>query len=198
MRKISDILALLIFVSGVLAAQTGTNMEKIYGLVEKSAAEIIPAGMPKESRLYIEYSSPENYSLLKNSLIGKAGVLAKVSPQKENSDFILTYTVEEAKVKYSDSFTKSFLGRSYVERETSLKGFAGLNKPGAPVVSARFAYSEKDTVEYGLLKDMGSSAYPYTNPEIPSESFFSSLWEPVIAIGVAVTTIYLLFKVRSK
>jgi hypothetical protein len=183
---------------GFISGQTKTNIEKIYSLVEKSVKDIVPSKAQKESKVYVEYSSPENYSLLKNSLIEKTAAIAKVNPKKENSDYILTYTVEEAKVKYGESFTKNFLGRNYTEREITLKGFAGINKPAENVTTGHFAYSEKDTVEYSALKDMGNPAYPFTNPEIPSESFFSTIWEPVIAIGVAVTTIYLLFTVRSK
>lgn len=198
MGKLFNIFTLVLVMCGFISGQTKTNIEKIYGLVEKSVRDIVPSKAQKESKVYIEYSSPENFSLLKNSLIEKTGSVAKVNPKKENSDYILTYTVEEAKVKYGESFTKNFLGRNYIEREITLKGFAGINKPAENVTTAHFAYSEKDTVEYSTLKDMGNAAYPFTNPEIPSESFFSSIWEPVIAIGVAVTTIYLLFTVRSK
>jgi hypothetical protein len=198
MGRIFNILTLVLLMCGFIAGQTKTNIEMFYGLVEKSVAAVVPVKAKKESRVYVEYSSPENFLLLKGSLIEKTGAAAKVSPKKEDSDYIFTYTVEEAKVKYGESFTKSFLGRSYVEREVSLKGFAGINKPNENVTTGRFAYSEKDTVEYSTLKELGNPAYPFASPEIPPESFFSSIWEPAIAIGVAVTTIYLLFTVRSK
>lgn len=198
MGKFFNIFTFVLVTCGFLSGQTKSNIEKIYGLVEKSVADVVPAKAQKESRVYVEYSSPESFAILKNSLIEKAGAVAKVNAKKENSDFIFTYTVEDARVKYGESFTKSFLGRSYVEREFTLKGFSGINKPNENVITGRFAYSEKDTVEYSSLKEMGNPAYPFTSPEIPSESFFSGIWEPVIAIGVAVTTIYLLFTVRSK
>ena len=198
MRKLFYIGLLTFIISGVIHSQTKTNAEKYYSLIEKSVSAVIGGKVQKESKVFIEPVMPERFQLLKNSLIEKTAKAALVNPQKENSDYIFTYTVEDAKVIYGETFTKSFLGRNYVEREVSLKGFAGIHKPTENVTAGRFDYSEKDTVEYRSLKELGNSAYPFTNPEIPSEPFFSSVWEPVIAIGVAITTVYLLFTVRSK
>ena len=198
MVKFFNILIIVFTMLGSVYSQPKTNIEQVYGLIEKSVTGILTGKVEKKDKVYVEFSSPDSYSILKSSLIEKTGASASVNPQKENSGFVLTYTIEEARIKYSDPFTQSFLGRNYVEREVTLKGFSALNRPAEPVTIGRFSYSEKDTVEYRQLKELANTAYPFTNPEIPQEPFFSSILEPVIAVGVAVTTIYLLFTVRSK
>ncbi len=198
MRKIFCITLFTLILTGLIRCQTKTNTEKYYDLVEKSVSAVMNGKVQKESRVCVESAMPERYQLLKSSLLEKIAKSAKLILQKENSDFVFIYSVEDARVTYGETFTKSFLGRNYVEREVTLKGFAGMNKPADIITAGRFEFSEKDTVEYGSLKDLGNSAYPFTNPEIPTEPFFSSIWEPVIAIGVAITTVYLLFTVRSK
>lgn len=192
------LLILALLISGISPAQDKTNLEVIKGLIGKSVDALIPAEFKKENKVFLSYSSPESYSFLKNMVIEKGGSSIGFNPQAEGSDYIFSYALEDVKVKYSDCFTKSFLGRNYVEREVVLTGLAGFNPAGGSVSSARFTHSAKDTVEYGGLKELASPAYPFTNPEIPDEPFFSSILEPVIAVGVAVTTIYLLFTVRSK
>lgn len=198
MRKIFYIFLLSLILSDYCISQTKTNLEKFYSLVEQSVNGVTSGKVNRESKVFIDASSPEGFQLLKSSLIEKAGLVVKVNPQKDNSDYILTYTIEDAKIKYGDAFTQSFLGRNYVERIVSLKGFAGIQKPAENISTNHFEYTEKDTVEYQGLKELGNPAYPFTNPEIPSEPFLSSIWEPIIAVGVAVTTVYLLFTVRSK
>lgn len=198
MRKFLFILLFLNVFTGCLFCQVKTNAEKFYGLIEKSVSAVLNGKVKNDSRVFVDFSLPERFQLLKSSLLEKTSSFVMVNPQKDNSDFILTYSIEDAKVRYGDTFTKSFLGRNYVEREVALKGFANLNKPSENISTNRFEYAERDTVEYAGLRELGSPAYPFTNPEIPAEPFFSSIWEPIIAIGVAVTTVYLLFTVRSK
>lgn len=199
MRPIYKIALLIIFTSGAITAQAPANLDKFYSLVDKSAAEIIQSKAKKENKVYIEFTSPAELAILKNSLIEKASLYSAVVQQKEKSDFVFNYTVVEARVKYGECFTKSFLGRNYVEREVTLKGFAGINnRMDDSFGSGSFEHSVKDTVEYGQIKELGNPSYPFTNPEAPAEPFFSSILEPFIAIGVAVTTVYLLFTVRSK
>jgi len=198
MCKSFYIFILGLMLCGRIDAQPKTNMEIFYGLIDKSVTELLKGNVTKDNNIYIEFSSPENYEILKSSLIEKAGAYTHITQQKEKSDYVLSYSVEDAKVKYSDAFTQSFLGRNYVERDFSLKGFTGLNKINGAVAGRHFEYSEKDTVELSGLKDLGNQAHPFANPDIPSETFFSSIIGPVAAIGAAITTIYLLFTVRSK
>jgi hypothetical protein len=198
MIGIRNILFLLILFSISLYAQSVSNIEKFYTLIEKSVQETVPAAAHKESRIYIDFTSPADAAILKNSVIEKTGKLSKVISQKEGADFILTFAVEEARVKYGECFTKSFLGRNYAEREVYLKGFTGLSKPNDNISAGRFEKLIKDTVEFAGMKELGNPSYPFTNPQLPAEPFFSSILEPIIAIGAAVTTVYLLFTVRSK
>jgi len=198
MGKFFNITLILCLTAAMILGQTKKNVEKVYELIEKSVTELTSGKVQKENKIFIDFDSPEGFSILKNSLIEKTGAVAKIAPKKEEAEYILAYTVEDAAVKYSETFTKSFLGASFVEREVSLKGFGGLNKQNESVSTGHFSHSIKDTVAYKELKELGNQAYPFSNPEIPPEPFFASIWEPLIVVAVAVTTVYLLFTVRSK
>ena len=59
-------------------------------------------------------------------------------------------------------------------------------------------YDKSDTVLFDEIKSLSNSSLPFTKGEAPAEPFFASLWEPVIAVGTAIVTIFLFFTIRSK
>ena len=60
-----------------------------------------------------------------------------------------------------------------------------------------FSLSEEDRVPFSDIVKIENRALPFTQGRIPDEPLFSSLLEPIIAIGTTVVTVFLLFSVRS-
>ena len=61
-----------------------------------------------------------------------------------------------------------------------------------------FKLTVVDTVNVENVQELENRSYPFTQGELPPEPFFSSLLEPIVAIGAAATVIILFFSVRSK
>jgi len=66
------------------------------------------------------------------------------------------------------------------------------------VVVKNFKFNYIDTVDANKIKNIEDPAIPFTQAALPAEPFFSSIYEPVIAVGAAALTVILFFTVRSK
>jgi hypothetical protein len=83
-----------------------------------------------------------------------------------------------------------------MQRKIDLSGSYSISKE--TVISERFDYAYIDTVSVDDAKAIENPSFPFTQAEIPSEPFFSSLLEPAIAIGSAALAVILFFTIRSK
>ena len=61
-----------------------------------------------------------------------------------------------------------------------------------------FKITAIDTINVENVEYVENRSYPFTRGDLPTEPFFSSILEPVIAIGAAAVVIVLFFSVRSK
>lgn len=186
-------LFILFLFTFVLEAQTQTNLEKFFGLVDESAEEII--GKLKLTEMpSLNFYSPDEYSLLKNRVL-KAFKESSVS--NESGSYKLNYQIVNASVEYPEIFRAGFLGRFLVNRKVNLNVDYTLEKGGEIVKTGSFVKSVVDTVEYERVNSLENFSVSFTRGQLPPEPLFSGLIEPVVAIGTAVVAVYLLFTVRG-
>jgi hypothetical protein len=198
--KISGFLILLVFSFSFsfTVAQTKTNLEIFYGLVDSSVAKIDQNINSKD--LKVTFSTGDYYRLFQNQVIAdfvKLGrnILSdsiKTSPGFET----INYSIDNANVKYGDMERNGLLGDFVMQRKIDLSGSYSISKE--TVISERFDYVYIDTVSVDDAKAIENPSFPFTQAEIPSEPFFSSLLEPAIAIGSAALAVILFFTIRSK
>jgi hypothetical protein len=198
--KISGFLILLVFSFSFsfTVAQTKTNLEIFYGLVDSSVAKIDQNINSKD--LKVTFSTGDYYRLFQNQVIAdfvKLGrnILSdsiKTSPGFET----INYSIDNANVKYGDMERNGLLGDFVMQRKIDLSGSYSISKE--TVISERFDYAYIDTVSVDDAKAIENPSFPFTQAEIPSEPFFSSLLEPAIAIGSAALAVILFFTIRSK
>jgi hypothetical protein len=198
--KISGFLILLVFSFSFsfTVAQTKTNLEIFYGLVDSSVAKIDQNINSKD--LKVTFSTGDYYRLFQNQVIAdfvKLGrnILSdsiKTSPGFET----INYFIDNANVKYGDMERNGLLGDFVMQRKIDLSGSYSISKE--TVISERFDYAYIDTVSVDDAKAIENPSFPFTQAEIPSEPFFSSLLEPAIAIGSAALAVILFFTIRSK
>ena len=105
-------------------------------------------------------------------------------------------TAEEKFVLSTIFFFLSSVPVLYTNRNVTLSGNYSVNQPEVSVRNFRYSYS--DTVNANMIKKIENPAFPFTQASIPAEPFFSSIYEPVIAVGAAALTVILFFTVRSK
>ena len=198
--KICGFLILLVFSFSFsfTVAQTKTNLEIFYGLVDSSVAKINQNINSKD--LKVTFSTGDYYRLFQNQVIAdfvKLGrnILSdsiKTSPGFET----INYSIDNANVKYGDMERNGLLGDFVMQRKIDLSGSYSISKE--TVISERFDYAYIDTVSVDDAKAIENPSFPFTQAEIPSEPFFPSLLEPAIAIGSAALAVILFFTIRSK
>ncbi len=176
-------------------AQPKSNLEIFLIQIDSVGMQIQNSIKDQNAEIKISFLSSPEYSILENRLTSyfiKSGF--KIS-NNSNSDEVLEFIITEASVKYSDAFRDGLFGDFLVERNIYLKGnfiISGKN------ITTDFSYNFADTVGYERLKEIENRAYHFTQNSHPSEPFFSSLIEPVIAIGAAATAVILFFTIRTK
>ena len=198
--KISGFLFLLIFpFSFTLSdAQTKTNLEIFYSLVDSSVAKINQNINSKN--LKVTFSTGDYYRLFQNQVIAdfvKLGRTVLSDSTKLSSDFeTINYSIDNANVKYGDMERNGLLGDFVMQRKIELSGSYSISKE--TVSSERYDFAYTDTVSVDNAKAIENPSFPFTQAEIPSEPFFSGLFEPAIAIGSAALAVILFFTIRSK
>ena len=104
--------------------------------------------------------------------------------------------MEDAGLEYGEIDRDGWFGDYYVPRTLFIKGNY-LNTSSNKGLQ-QFFITAIDTVKVEELELLENNSFPFTEGNIPAEPFLSSVWEPIIAIGVAAAAIILFFTVRSK
>jgi len=146
----------------------------------------------------IVFTGPDDYSVLRERAVnhflanGANIVVNNSIPNK------IYYNLELANIKYNEVFKDGLFGIYLVEREANVKGMFNSSKDGKLIKGSEFEFNAVDTVFYSNISNLENIAYSFTQAELPDEPFFSSTFEPVIAIGTAAVAVYLFFNIRSK
>ncbi|HET54786.1 MAG TPA: hypothetical protein ENN33_06165 [Ignavibacteria bacterium] len=198
MNKSYYISALLFFlVLQFLTAQPKSNLDIIYDLIEENVNQIL-LKLPHDVTLKeVEFISPKEYENLENRFLHTLNNKGIFRTDSVHS-FSLKYSLDQIGVLYSEPFRGSLLSDYEVERKIFLSStFAlGINNhvKHSEIIETEFS----DTLYYSDIKIVETPNLSITHGTKPSEPLFESLLEPVIAIGVVIVTIILLFTVRSK
>jgi len=197
MKKITLylIFLLVLFTHTSVYSQFRDNLSQIYFLADSSVADIVKNDKLNSLNYHIKLIAPNNYDLIKNHVLfsfSKSGI----ADTTENNERSIIYAIDKAGVNYLNIFRDGWFGNYLLERKTFLKGSVRILALDNHF-NKEFYYSITDTVEYDHLSQLENSGLPFTKNKVPAEPFFSSLLEPLIAVGTVVVTILLLFNVRS-
>ena len=149
-------------------------------------------------KIKLELNLGNDYSLFANQVRGKIlrqGIeIVGENSSHENivsANFVLDYTF----VGYTEPERDGIFGDFFTERTIELSGnYFISNNPQVE----DFKFAVKDTINVEDVENVENRSYPFTQGELPPEPFFSSLLEPIVAIGAAAVTVILFFSVRSK
>ncbi len=192
----------IIFTIGVFllpalsSAQTPSNLDVLLKEVNESAKEIAVKCDTSKS-YFLEFNSPSEYGVFKIHLLAalkNANVKISLTSKKNR----IAYAIEKAAVGYGQPFRENFLGDFFVKRTIILSGSFAVPSESGNIDSRNFFFAKRDVVPLESLKKLESYSLKFTQGEIPEPPFFASLYEPLIALGAVIISIYLLFSVRSK
>lgn len=189
---------IVIFFFSAICSQTSDNLTS-FNLLVDSLVNDINRQISSTETISIKTTMPDSYFSFRGRIISGFRSLGKeVLTRNIDSGYIVDISLENAKTIYSDLFKEKLFGDFKVKRVISLTGNYNISQDGIISISDEINYLKSDTVDYDDIKSLENNSHPFTKGEIPSEPFFSSLFEPVIAISAAALTVILFFTVRSK
>ena len=195
---IQTLLLIFVFTSYSIAQQS-TNLEQIFGLIDKSGVEITAALKSEYQKVGLKYNCPAEYKILEQRIefaFSRSSINFNKNADTETA--ILNYNLDKAGINYKKVFKDGWFGSMLVEREAVVSGTYVLENKGVFLSSEKFECTITDTIKKDDLSRLENLSLPFTKNEMPPEPFFSGLLEPVIAVGTAVVTVILFFTVRSK
>ena len=198
MKKTFIIFFALLVVPVFITAQTKTNLEKIFQLIDNSVAKVGEV-IGKTENVALSVTGPAFLELLKPKVLA-AFSNRGYRMKNENSDEVpkVTYSLNQVKVEYANAEKDGFFGDVIAERIVSLNGIVSIISSDGILKTFDVNESAKDTIIVDEIKNYEDSTVPFTQGKKPEVSFFSNLLEPVLVVGTLVTTIILLFTVRGK
>jgi hypothetical protein len=186
-------------ISGIIFPQTKTNLEVLYSLND-SLVNLIAEDIPQNSdKIILTLNLGDSYSIFSNHIRSNFSKNGREISKNQQGGFNfpeINIVLEEAGVEYGEMDRDGWFGDYFVQRTLSIKGnyFNANSNKGLQ----NFFITAIDTVKVEDLELLENNSFPFTKGNIPAEPFLSSVWQPVIAIGVAAAAIVLFFTVRSK
>ena len=188
---------IIVFLSVDLSAQQpDTNLNIFYSMIDSSVTDFISKVPQSEESIKLDLNLGKYYSAFTNKVIAKIISFGKKISNGNDESSNVNYIINKAEVTYGDIYRNGFFGSFYLPRNLFLKG--NYTVEGDSTVFKGFSYSYNDTLKYDDIKNVENDSFPFTKGEIPPEPLLSSLFEPIVAIGVAAVAVILFFTVRSK
>ncbi len=186
----------LLLLTVSLQAQTKSNLEVFYSLLDSSIYEIKNMLAEKSEISNLKINLGKEYSIFHNYIVSGLSPEGIIINRNTDSAPELSYVIETANVEYYKMERRGLFGDYFVERKIIVQGNY-LIHPGHHGMK-RFSFSQIDSVDVSEIQKIENYSYPFTRGELPAEPFFPGLIEPIIAIGTAAIAIILFFTVRSK
>ncbi len=185
--------------SNLTTKNPDTNLEIFYKLADSSAYDDIQSLPANQNNIQLNLTLGTAYNIFSNEIINcfhSKGKNIISEPLKDSAVNKINFVLDNAKVRYGALFQKKIFGDFYTTRYFVLSGNYLVFSP--QMKTNNFSFSFSDTVMASDVKNLENISYPFTQAQLPAEPFLSSVYEPVIAVGVAALTVILFFTVRSK
>jgi len=189
---------LFLLISGSSIAQTQTNLDVIYKLINRSVSKA-DSILGSKQTINLSFTSSPILEVLKPKVFqtfGEHGYSLTASAVESNPT--VNYTVTSLKVKYGNPFSDGLFGGLLLEREVSLNYSLTITGTDKTIKTLGYTENQIDTVKVEEISGLENQTLPFTQSSIPSTPLLSNLWEPIIVVGTLIVTIVLLFSIRSK
>jgi len=196
-KKSLRLLFLILILQSASFPQTISNLDRFYTLID-SASNILIKDLGDIKKINLELNFGVDYSVFANKVRGnllRSGIQL-VSDNPDEQNFVrVNFVVDNSFVGYSEPEKDGIFGDFFTQRTLELSGNYFISNQSQV---KDFKLTVVDTVNVENVQELENRSYPFTQGELPPEPFFSSLLEPIVAIGAAATVIILFFSVRSK
>jgi len=196
-KKSIWLLFLLFLINVVANAQVVSNLDRFYSAAD-SASTLLLNDLGKANEVQLDLNLGTYYSVFANQIRGKLlkNGIKLISDNPSNSNLTkVSFVIDGCSVDYGEPERDGLFGGYYTKRKIDMTGnyFISTNQ-----AVKNFNIAQIDTIDVDEVEKVENRSYPFTHGDLPPEPFFSSLLQPVVAIGAAAITIILFFSVRSK
>lgn len=196
-KKSLRFLFLLLIINTSNYSQTISNLDKFYTLID-SASSLLLTDLGDVKKINLELNFGVDYSVFANKVRGnllRSGIQLIGNKPDEQNFVRVNFVVDDSYVGYSEPEKDGIFGNYFAERTIELSGNYFISNQSQV---KDFKITAIDTINVENVEYVENRSYPFTRGDLPTEPFFSSILEPVIAIGAAAVVIILFFSVRSK
>lgn len=196
--KISLLFIIVLLLSqSVILSQTASNLDQFYTLIDSASNQLLK-DLGEAKKVNLELNFGTDYSVFANQVRGKLlrNNIQLIGDNSEDKNYVrVNFVIDNSFVGYSEPEKDGIFGDFFTTRTIELSGnYFISNNPQVK----DFKLVVKDTINVEDVENVENRSYPFTRGELPPEPFFSSLLEPIVAIGAAAVTVILFFSVRSK
>ena len=196
-NKSYKLIFIFLLFQSTIFSQTISNLDQFYTLID-SASNLLLKDLGDAKKVNLELNFGTDYSVFANQVRGKLlrNGIQLIGENSDDKNFVrVNFVVDNSIVGYSGPEKDGIFGDFFTERTVELSGnYFISNNPQVK----EFKLTAKDTINVEEVEKVENRSYPFTQGDLPSEPFFSSLLEPIVAIGAAAVTVILFFTVRSK
>jgi hypothetical protein len=143
---------------------------------------------------------PDDYGWFMEPNIGNSLMVAGWRPTLSSTTaYLAQFGVDQILVEYYNIRKDGIFGTKIMDRQISMLVNARVveNSTGEILWSDDLLEQHRDTIEYAALPGIETPGVPLTKGELPSEGFFSTVFEPLVVLGTIAVAVILLFSVRS-
>lgn len=189
--------SLFVFTTSIYS-QPKTNLELFYSLIDSAANTIGSKNSNYLNDVSLTITLGSGYEVFRNQVHSSFNkIISHLDGSEKNSlNRNLFFTLDQVKLEYPDSYRDGFFGEFYTIRNATITGSYRLNTIPGTVES--FSFEVTDSIATKELQYLENYSYPFTIAEKPAEPFFSSLFEPIVAVGATAAAVILFFTIRSK
>ena len=181
-----------------------TNLEVMKELARTVTHEIIEqATISVHDSIILRFDQDENVKIVQDPVLET--LKAKGCSVFTNNDslsgnrLMMEYSGTECRVIYGEMFRDGFLGTKRLKRNVTVQWFSKITREsnGEVLFGKTFAQEYADTVNADDVANLEDNQFHSTHAEIPSDTFFDRIIEPVVIIGATGVIVYLFFHIRG-
>lgn len=185
---------LSIFLLNSLIIAESKNLVEIFNLLNVAVEEIsseLNRKNIKEFKLF--FNNSDKYKILENRVSANFQLFLNFPNKTENT---LNISIDNISVYYGNTFRSWFFSELKCEREINLQ-LSYIFKSTEETFANSFAVNFKDTINVDSIEMIEENGISFTLGNKPELPFFTSIFEPVLALAASIVAIFLLFSVRS-
>lgn len=200
MNSLREIFLLSLLISSTFTfSQSQTNLEVLYSLSDSLTSRIVKEIPNGNESIRLKLNLGNVYSIFANQLrrgFTDKGINIIPSDSIDTNLPEINIVMDNAGVEYGELDRSGWFGDYYAPRTVFVSGNYFTSISANPV--SDYFISVSDTIRFKDIVALENESFAFTKGQIPTEPFFASIWEPVIAIGIAAAAVILFFSIRSQ